>query len=257
MLRGDFWMFPDGRVEAIAGHEHGWDAKRAMLELEPGDTFFRLPFQDWLKPLKPEEVSLFRERGVPQEQLDYLAAGKDPRAWVITNWNWIRIHNGSNFNIKRFDDLTLARIQDSKDFWRTQPKADLDDRVTVDELSTGETFTFTLKLLQRAESAEAVKHYAAGVGAFRNPEELDSETLFNSLVAGINAGESPDSLKHVWENRASVSVETLEDLCDLIDREAKNQKDMTDLDRAALALIYAQISYAVVLLSQEAETSGA
>ena len=144
MLHSDYWIRNDGAVKEMGTSEHAEEALRALLKL-PED--FRIPRNRLFTGISEKEAASALKRGISKNVVAYLTRDTmDPRTWMIQKEGWIRVAR-SAFNLWAFDQKTLEQIRTSA-YWDTQIKADPNDMIRIDELSTGEQFDVPVRALR-------------------------------------------------------------------------------------------------------------
>jgi len=161
---GKWWLTPKGEID-LTGSDHDYIALLQMLNLERGDPEAHAFRRRKKQQITSEQAEAALRRGADRKAVEFLMAGFDPRLWAVREWGWIRVHDG-NVELWRFDENTLDLWQKSRRFWGRSTF----DTFTIGETSTGDLFRLDGRRLQNV-SAEpgALKHYATGIGAFRNP----------------------------------------------------------------------------------------
>jgi hypothetical protein len=116
MLRGKFWITPDG-VFDVSATEHKIFARKKMLCLDDKTTDYpsaRTAFT-WM-PCDHEIASLLVKPGVDRLAVAWLREGQDERLYAMKYWGWVRTARNA-FNAWRLDDKTLELIRHADKYW--------------------------------------------------------------------------------------------------------------------------------------------
>jgi hypothetical protein len=199
MLVEDWWIRADGAVKRMGTSEHAEEALRFLLGL-PDDT--RIDRKKLFTGINPREITSALKRGVPKNVVAYLSRDTmDPRTWMIQKQGWIRVAR-SLFNLWQFDQTTLDQIRESA-YWATQAKADPNDMISVDELSTGNKFEVPVRALRyRGARAEDLKSIALSRGQFLTPEQIEVEDERYTRPYGRPGGHTDGPVDGRWQYRS-------------------------------------------------------